>query len=131
MQAIPRVVPGRVVDPTGRYRCPLCSVQSTGDDADTGWVRCPMMADRMICLGSCIDHQAVARAENFEDDPERDLFFSVSEISGSPVTDLRRICMEHQVAVIDLRLEEGKVDRQTLAHLRSKVIGVLSELECP
>lgn len=100
MSIIPPCKRGRVVDATGRYRCPLCGVQATGDQHDTGWVRCPMIEDQWICLGCCVDHQAAARAEDFARHPFHDLFDVLSRQRGETVVQLRRKCLEHLAAIL-------------------------------
>ena len=66
MEAIPETFKARNIERTGRYKCPLCEDQSTGDEVDTGWVLCPMLEGRPICLGCCLDYQNVARLEDFD-----------------------------------------------------------------
>jgi hypothetical protein len=121
MNAIPKWVPGRAVDPTGRYHCPLCETQATGDEADTGWVHCPMLDGRMICLGSCIDYQKVARSEAFAHHPERILFESLATRQSRSVTVLRRTCLDHQLEVVDEKLREGREDSNALSALRAEI----------
>lgn len=121
MNAIPPVVPAREVDPTGKYRCPLCKVQSTGDEADTGWVECPMLRGKMICLGSCIEHQAVARSDDFERHFDRALFDELSSSAQRSVAELRQVCLVHQLEVIDERFCEHSEDEAALQFLRAVV----------
>lgn len=101
MAIIPSRLSGVEIDPTGRYRCPLCGSQIAGDSADTSWVRCPMLADQVICLGCCVDHQAVARADDFDSHPFRDLFVHVARVTGSTSSELRRRCLQHQASILE------------------------------
>lgn len=126
MHAIPPVVSGRKVDPTGKYKCPLCKVQSAGDDADTGWVACPMVKNHMICLGSCIDYQKVARSSEFAEHPEHDLFEELSKVAGSSVDALRGTCLRHQIQIIDGQLEAGSEDAEDLRELRELVLRAMT-----
>ena len=96
MQVIPPVVPASQVPEPKNYRCPICHVQSTDDPDDTGWVRCPMVDDKFICLGCCIDHQKPARSENFSNHDLAFLFQDLSRQTRKSVEVLRRTCLLHQ-----------------------------------
>src|SRR5690606_17102088 len=116
-------------DPTGKYKCPLCKVQSAGDEADTGWVECPMLRGRMICLGSSIDHQSVARSHEFEDHFDRVLFDQLSSSAQRSIPELRRACLGHQLEVIDDRLCEDSEDEAELQLLRAVVSQQLQDVQ--
>jgi hypothetical protein len=100
MAIIPPKLTGAQVDPKGTYQCPLCRSQTSADPVDTGWVRCPMLDERAICLGCCVDYQAVARAEEFERHPFRDLFNDAARVTGRSIDEVRRRCLEHQAAIL-------------------------------
>lgn len=127
MNAIPPVVPGPEVDPTGRYTCPLCKAQRAGDEADTGWVACPMVRGRMICLGSCLDFQAVARASAFESHHDRQLFRTLARETQRDDQGLRATCLRHQLEVIDHRVTARADDVSALLALREDVSRALTE----
>ncbi len=122
MYSIPRYSSGYEVDPEGRYTCPLCGSQATGDAVDTGWVSCPMLDGKVICLGSCIDHQAAARSEDFQSHPDRELFDELTRRSQVTAHKLRSLCMHHQIEVIDEQLQEDSVDSEELAELRKAIV---------
>lgn len=108
MDAAPRHISAHEVDASGRYRCPLCGAPTaTTEEGDTGWVHCPMLDDKIICLGCCLDYQSVARSDNFSRHPCREDFDRLSKMTNKDVTTLRRICMEHQVCVLQADLEQG------------------------
>jgi hypothetical protein len=86
-----------------------------------------MIQNEIICLGCCIDYQAVARSIKFASHPSRDLIEKIAGSSGRSVPDLRRTCMAHQLSVIGERLEEG-TDKEELTQLRSQVEKALDEL---
>lgn len=126
MEAIPEIFAAAdIASKTNRYRCPLCKAQTTEDPADTGWVRCPMLRDTFICLGCCIDHQSVARAENFDAHPYRDLFDGVSKVGRIPARRARLNCLEHQEGIIlrDLRSQQGAAEHT----VRKMLLNVIRE----
>jgi hypothetical protein len=103
MNAIPPVLDARQVEANEggkRYPCPLCSVQTTADAADTGWVKCPLVGHRPICLGCCLDHQKVARHQGSEPHPFTDLFDTLAGKVGRPIRDLMLECLTHQCAIL-------------------------------
>ena len=123
MDVTPPVIPGLAVDPTGKYRCPLCKVQRAGSDPDTGWVACPLVKHRMICLGSCLDIQIAARK------PEVDVyneFGAVARATRENVATLRWTCLRHQVQLIDDQLREGTDDEAELIVLRKTVVRAMA-----
>jgi hypothetical protein len=131
MDAAPDTVAARVVDPSGRYRCPLCAAQSTSSDPDIGWVACPMIGDEYICLGCCLDYQYVARSERFDEHPYREDFDRIAQKAGKDVRTLRLICMRHQESVLVADLERGvrpDVERG-VRELLEEVRGRVAEIE--
>jgi hypothetical protein len=122
MDAIPTYLSGYEVDPSGRYTCPLCRVQRAGDAEDTGWVRCPMLKGQMICLGSCIDHQKVARSDEFDSHYDRGLFETLHSNLRRPINELRSICMSHQIEVLDERIAEGGPNTKQMLELKALLL---------
>ena len=125
MDAVPPIVSGLEVDPAGRYTCPLCKVQNAGDASDTGWVACPMI-DRMICLGSCLDFQSIARSSEFENHPWRSMFEELAQTTGDKVQRLRWSCLRHQIDVIDDQLRGGTSEAAALGKLRQSVVRAMA-----
>lgn len=82
---------------------------------------CPMVRGRMICLGSCIDHQAVARADDFHGHFDRELFEQLSRATQRSVRDLRATCLRHQLEVVDERILNHSADEAALKWLRVAV----------
>jgi hypothetical protein len=123
MHAIPERFDQKMIDPSGCYVCPLCQAQSTSDESDTGWVYCPMLRDRPVCLGCCIDYQSVARADEFDSHPYRDLFDSLSAQGGMTVERLRQICLNHQVTIVrgQLNSAHNKTSADELEGLLSAI----------
>jgi hypothetical protein len=106
MDAAPPHISAREVDPLGRYMCPLCGAPTaTTPERDAGWVHCPMLNDQIICLGCCLDYQYVARSPNFSEHPSREDFDRLSKMANKGLSELRRICMEHQVSVLEADLD--------------------------
>lgn len=106
MHAVPTKKPGSLVDPTGKYRCPVCRVQSTGDEFDTGWVSCPLLGGAQLCLGCCIDQQGIARAEDISKHPFLGDFRKFAGIAGQNLVVARMKCMAHQVEVLREQIAE-------------------------
>ena len=129
MDAIPPYISGRKVDPTGRYKCPLCRVQGTGDPEDTGWVSCPMLQNQMICLGSCIEYQKVARSEEFSTHFDKEHFEELSSRTRQSVSELRRTCMRHQLQIVGEQMSDQTSDRDRLRALKATVLKVLTHLD--
>jgi hypothetical protein len=124
MEAMPETYEAKKVHPTGHYKCPLCDVQTTADEVDTGWVFCPMLDGEPICLGCCLDYQNVARLEDFTTNPYNDLFDEASHKTGNPADRLRRICLDHQEEILVARIgkeHEQEDIRRGLANLLSVV----------
>jgi hypothetical protein len=119
MSIIPHRITSQSIDPQGRYRCPLCQSQTTGDKHNTGWVQCPMVGNRPICLGCCVDHQAAARADDFERHPYRSLFDVVARLTGAPVPTLRRTCLEHQSEILSIIATVPEDDEAAVAIRRA------------
>jgi hypothetical protein len=126
MNAVPLVVSGTDVDPIGRYSCPLCKRQKTGDAVDIGWVLCPMVRDEMICLGSCLDHQAVARSSVFHSD-DQPLFDKLAREMREDKKVLRWRCLRHQAEIIEDRLMSRADDPVQLLALKEKVLLALAQ----
>lgn len=123
MEAIPKYVPSRELDRAAGYVCPLCEVQSTSSEPDIGWVYCPMLDDSPICLGCCIDHQTVARSDDFDGHAYRNLFDDVSQSTGEDVLSLRRVCLQHQESIVTESLDDctEEAAREELAQLQAKI----------
>jgi hypothetical protein len=86
--------------------CLVCNSRSEGEAEHREWVLCPMLDQRSICLGCCLDYQGLARATDFETDPFRDLFVNLSQTTGKGVSQLRRICINHQREIVARRLSD-------------------------
>lgn len=124
MNAIPPHVEGRAVDPTGRYTCPMCEVQRAGDPEDTGWVSCPMLGNRMICLGSCIDFQKMARAGDFDEEGQ-ELVARLEVETGGTTSELRLSCLRHQLQIVESQLQ-ARGPTPGLEALRKQLLGALA-----
>lgn len=80
----------------GLYKCPLCTVQTTADVVDIGWIACPMLGRQVICMGCCYDYAGIAKSESFTAHPFFDDFRKLSLQAGVDVNQLRIICLNHQ-----------------------------------
>lgn len=129
MNVYPPEIPSASLDPSGRYVCPLCDTETTQDASGT-WVRCPLVGERYVCLGCCIDHQGAAREENVADGPEGDLFVDLARASGHSLGELVRTCRVHQLSLVDEQLPQLSAgDREVygdgLLRLRRHVASLL------
>jgi hypothetical protein len=127
MNAIPQITSGLELDPTGEYACPLCKVQRAGDEVDIGWVECPIADNQMICLGSCLDYQAAARALSFATSAGRELFGRITKRTRQVENDLRATCLRHQASVIDERFRVRSENMNGLIALRKQVFAALAD----
>lgn len=112
------------------YACPLCRHQTYPSKHDTGWVQCPMIRNRPLCLGCCIDLQGAAVAEGFAGHPDHPLFEKLSRSQNKTTVRLRLMCLDHQLAVIDKALsgmDDGKHEER--AELRERVLAARQTAE--
>jgi hypothetical protein len=93
---------------SGIYQCPLCKVQNTALEPDTGWILCPMINNQAICLGCCFDYQSIARSDDYEDHPFRDDLDSLAAKSNKHPNDLRKTCLSHQIEICLFELKQTK-----------------------
>jgi hypothetical protein len=123
MNIIPNIYKASEVEAGKKYICPLCEVQSTSDEHDTGWVACPMLNGKAICLGCCIDYQAVARSTDFEMNEYYDLFLKQTLLDHQGSTDsLRLICLKHQKEMLENKIEnEESVFKERFVTLLNRV----------
>lgn len=106
------------------YVCPLCQAQSVKDRDSTGWVLCPMLDNQAICLGCCLDHQAVARSVDFDQHPYHSLFDTVMNLSSKSISATRQICLEHQLNIV-----HGKINRVKHEENKDKYLKLFSEIQ--
>ncbi len=130
MEAVPRHVSGKCVDPSGRYTCPLCSTQRAGDIEDIGWVACPMVDGAMICLGCCLDHASAARSLNFYEHLDYELFESLGDERGTTAVRLRSTCLQHQSEiVIQMERDAAAIDMDAIAELQRAIRRASDDVE--
>lgn len=128
MHAVPTRKSGRATDPSGKYRCPVCVVQTTGDEFDTGWVSCPVLGGVPLCLGCCIDQQGIARAEDISRHPFRADFNKLAVVAGKSLIVARMTCMAHQVEVLREQIAEKPPNVEEVRGLLHQVHQVASRL---
>jgi hypothetical protein len=92
--------------------CALCGGRELDPEIPQDWVRCPMVRDRPIGLGCCLDYQGVARAQDFESDALRDLFETLSRRTNQSVAVLRLQCLRHQRQIVSERLPTAAYEEQ-------------------
>lgn len=109
------------VGSAGVYRCPLCTVQTTADAEDTGWIACPMLGRQVICMGCCFDYAAIALSESFTAHPFFDDFLKLSLRTGVDVNQLRIVCLNHQA-----QLYQEAADRTPTREIKE---AMLTQLE--
>lgn len=131
MYVFPSPTAGGAIDASGKYRCPLCVVQASDDVVDTGWVRCPMVDDKWICLGCCIDHQGAARSKSFATHPDLRLFEKIAKNRTCSIDVLREKCLQHQLVVAEELMLASDEDLEALRELKREVQARLAELTSP
>lgn len=92
VNAVPRRL--RSVEIPEGYKCPVNGVSSSRDD-DVRWVACPLFLGDFISYGSCLDLQGLARSEEFESDPYRDMFEDIAKQRGASLAAVRMQCLCH------------------------------------
>lgn len=99
----PDGIPGHLVasECGATYKCPTCHVQGASDEVDIGWVRCPMLEGQYICVGCCIDFNQATRWEPMHADMNYPDFVTAARRAGRSVTELRIVCLRHQLEMID------------------------------
>lgn len=111
------------------YICPECKVQNSEDEADTGWVKCPIVDNNYICLGSCIDVASNARATEFDDYR----YFAITDFAqkiGENPNNVRKICLKHQMYIIENELipeETEPYKREELEELLTFIKNLLTQ----
>ena len=120
MNAIPPSAPiPHVADSV--YRCPVSGTPATGVDARERWVRCPLVNNRVIFIGSCLDLQAVARSKDFWNHVYVGMFEKLAAQSGTATAELRRVCLTHQVEVLQEMLTDPSEETQLVQELLNQV----------
>lgn len=128
--AVPRRYTAREVGVAPDAPCALCGTRETNSEVEQEWVRCPMVRNRPIGLGCCLDHQDVARAEAFESDIYRDLFDTLSRRTGRSVSILRLQCLQHQQEIIAERMPDASpAARDALTGLAGHVRQVAASIK--
>lgn len=110
-------------------KCRLCQSGQSGRVTQR-WVLCPMVGGQPICYGCCLDYQGLARSLDFEDNPFRDDFDSLSRKLGIPVAELRHTCLGHQQDIVleQLGAPDPAEDRRDLLELASHIAEALEDM---
>lgn len=107
------------------YFCPECKVQNSEDEADTGWVKCPIVDNNYICLGSCIDVASNARATDF-DDPR---YFAIRDFAKNIGEDTNKIiCLQHQIHIIENELIPEETELHNIKKLEELLLHIKNTL---
>lgn len=97
--------------------CPFCRAQSTAarNELDTGWVETPLRqtSPKWICLGCCIDIYATCLSRDFNEHPYREIVGQVAAQESLEVTEARRICLDHQLRILEERSPSSEHGRYT------------------
>ncbi len=118
---------GDKILPSG-YACPTCRHQTYPSKNDTGWVRCPLVRNRPICLGCCLDIQGAARSDEFSIHPDKRIFDKLTRSENKPIVRLRLICLDHQLQLVDKKLSEADDGQHPARHtLRKRIVSARDE----
>lgn len=107
--------------------CPICTVQTVKSVPDTGWIRCPIADDRIICLGCCFDFQAVARSKDFDSHPSLEELEVLAAQKGVPLIDVRRACLSHQIQLWHHDIAKAK-SHEVISGMKRRVAEIESLL---
>lgn len=106
------------------YTCPIDRVTKSSD-GKARWVRCPLVSEKFISYGSCLDLQGLARSEEFYSDSFVDLFENIAEQRGISMGSARVICLRHQS---DLLTEMLALPEEDSKEVRLELFRVYSRL---
>lgn len=123
MNAVPKRFSSLEINNYKTYHCPISGVAAYSNNASTRWVNCPMVNDRPICYGLCLDLQSIARDDEFEYVED---FYELSKKLKIDVAKLRKICLSHQREIL-LRMisdESYPEDREPAKKLLDWIIKV-------
>lgn len=128
---MPKVLNSSEINEKGKYIDPLCKAQANTDAVDGGWVYCPMIHNKLIALGCCIEAQTVALSSDFHKALDFEIFGDAQLLTSLPLTKLRAACLEHQVSLIieELSKTDDKKDKEELNQLLSEIRQLLDGIE--
>ena len=123
--AIPRRFSAKELALRPDSACALCGTRETDISIQRDWVLCPLVSNKAICLGCCLDYQGLARATDFATDVYRGLFDDLARRMDRSVDELRLVCLNHQQEIIGEQLRDATpTETQELLSLAARVSGV-------
>jgi len=110
----------------GIYICPVDKTSSS-ENEQTKWVKCPMLKNKHVCYGSCLDLQNIARYKRFYDDPEIKIFEKIGKREQLSVSYLRSICLKHQRETLSEMMSKPEENHSEVKKTLKNVIARLNE----
>ena len=85
---------------------PLCFELDFSTPGTDDFVLCPMVGQKHITEGCCMDTQAAALSSDFSAHPYYDIFQKSSVALETDIDVLRKTCLRHQAAILQDRLTD-------------------------
>ncbi|MGE4211746.1 MAG: hypothetical protein AB7F87_21470 [Oligoflexales bacterium] len=124
-------IPAKDVDPTGQYECPLCEVQKTSSIPDTGWILCPMIGGKAICLGCCFDYQSITRSPRYDSHPFLPDLELLATANNNDISKMRLACLRHQIQLCldDIQETKDAIKKKAFVDRIKDLEMIISDLE--
>ena len=108
---------------------PLCGKLDFSSQATDDLVICPMVKNKLIALGCCIDTQWVTRDKDFENNMLYEEIFAQAQqsIDVLPNT-MRKVCLKHQVDIIQADILEDEGRQKLWENLLVEITRTLNDL---
>lgn len=84
-----------------------------------------MVSHQYVCLGACIDAQSAARAPDFVAQLGFDMFERARDVTGNSVSELRRICVGHQIELVRESIGQSSGASRELVQLGERLFSLL------
>lgn len=127
MNAVPRRFPPSNIQNFEQYCCPVSEVSASAENAPSRWVDCPLVK-LPIYYGACLDLQATARDVEVEKHPYVDDFHQLFQQTKLNISKLRKICLNHQIEVLNEMLSKQDEDHDEAEELLGWVMRVKAQV---
>jgi hypothetical protein len=112
------------------WTCPYCKAEHAKADGatDIGWVETSLrtQSPRYICSGCAHDIYGTCAEDDFDSHPYKGIVQEAASIERISGEDFRKVCVEDQVRILNLQLEES--ESPELRQCRDRLLVLLTEL---
>lgn len=88
------------------YTCPNCGAENTAAVDSPGWVSCPILDGKFMCVGCCTD-VSYAAMKDIDDTLRNYALDEIAATSGKNKSDARIVCLRHQIEMLRSRVRES------------------------